>query len=334
MRMYRLNQAVRRHLPIAPVSIMSMLLSGCSVVPGVAFNNRDNTPITSAVEREFSKAPQGLQEALLPVIWPIAGATLAVDAVVVHPALVVDDALDDTREALWDDFDWDTKYATECFTLPWRAVFTPIVFGFDWLARATLDIEPHGHKEAARSHADKMLAQAEQRLKEGEPGPVGDALDEIAVEDIGKLTQPQRARYYSLRLKAAYALGDYTWFRTADRPHRGNLRNSSIQSDLLALLEEMLTSEDAFTRLTGYRFLRAWLSAAAGEEHLRRQLGDLDPMIRFDALSPTPSHRGYAPPREYPPETLAVIERIAADDPNPVVRACAAEIVRAHEGVE
>lgn len=310
-----LSKPVGIGLAVVAFCLMSLLLSGC------AFMNRDNTPVTNAVEEKVSSASPRVQEALFPAVWPIAAATLTADVFVVHPASVVDDALYDTRDALWDNFEWDTEYASECFKLPWRAVFTPIVFGFDFLGRAMFDIEPYGHKEAAQAQADEFLAEAARQLEQDAPKQAGAVLDKISAGDIPKLTPSKKQQYYLLRLRTAYAADDYSWFRTIDWVHRSDLRNSKIWPELLEVLEKMLDSEVAHTRLTGFGFIRAWMPKQAREKYVRRQLDDSDPIIRLHALDARPAP-GFSE------DVMASIERMAVNDQNAIVRARAAEIVR------
>ena len=49
-------------------------------LPGCAFLNRDNTPITNYVEEKLSPESARAQEALVPILWPVATITLIADA--------------------------------------------------------------------------------------------------------------------------------------------------------------------------------------------------------------------------------------------------------------
>jgi hypothetical protein len=110
------------------------------------------------------------------------------DLVLVHPVMEIPNAWDDTREILWDDMEWQDKYATESAFLPFRTVFTPIWFTGDMVARSSFDISRSGgnprrleegrrkaadassltleaEKELAAGHGDMALAKAEAALK-------------------------------------------------------------------------------------------------------------------------------------------------------------------------
>jgi hypothetical protein len=78
--------------------------------------------------------------ALLPAAIPIGLAALAVDAVVVHPVTVVDDAWGDTVDLLW-----TTRGETplrQALFAPIAALATPFVFAGDFLGRCNFAIAP------------------------------------------------------------------------------------------------------------------------------------------------------------------------------------------------
>ena len=303
----------------------ALALTTLHFAPGCAFMNRDNTPVTNLVEEKLSPESARATEALVPVVWPVAAATLTADTLVVHPASVLDDAVKDTHDCLWDEFDWDTEYATECFKLPWRAVFTPIVFGFDWLGRSVFDIPRYGHKAKASEEAEQNLTEAARKLDADLPAQASTQLDEIAHRSVAGLTREQQKRYYLLRLQAAYASGDYGWFYAADWRYLQNVKCAHVQEALLPVLEEMAAGDDAIARLNALKFAQNWFGRETREAFTLRHLEDPDPVIRFHALDHL-RDRLRLPKARPSEEFRAAIQRIAADDPNPVVRARAAEI--------
>ena len=308
--------------------VLTISLAAILALPGCAFLNRENTPITNFVERKLSPQSPQAREALVPVVWPLAVTTLIADAALVHPVSVVDDAIHDTQDALWDEFDWDNQYATECFKLPWRAVFTPIVFGFDWLGRTLFDIKPYGHRDQIRTHAQEVLAKATQRLDAGNPAEIHAVLDELPVEDVRKLTQTQKAQYYMLRLRTAQANGDYQWFDELDRPQRRDLKRPEVHSVLLPVIDEMLISEDSYTRFAAFRFTQAWLEPEPQQTYALCQLRDPDPVIRFEGLNHPRWNRLLRNGDTLPEQVRSAIERLAADDLVSIIRARAAEMAR------
>ncbi|MHC4695900.1 MAG: hypothetical protein ACYTFA_04050 [Planctomycetota bacterium] len=325
------HRSVIRRWAIA--SKAALALTALQLAPGCAFMNRDNTPVTNYVEEKLTPESARVSDALVPLVWPVAAATLTADTLVVHPASVVDDAVKDTRDCLWDNFEWDTEYATECFKLPWRAVFTPIVFGFDWLGRSIFDIPRYDHKAKASEEAEQSFAEAFRNLEAGLPAEASTQLDQTAYREFAGLSPKQQRKYYLLRLKAAYASGDYSWFDAVNWRYHQNLKCTYVQEALLPVLEEMAAGDDAIARLKALKFAQDWFGRETREAFTLRHLGDPDPVIRFHALDHlrdrSLSHR------TRPSEKLrAVIRRLAADDPNPVVRARAAEIAGLDTGEE
>jgi hypothetical protein len=85
---------------------------------------------------------------------------IVLDAAIVHPANIIDDAAEDTEEVLWDNFEWDEKYVTECAALPWRVVLTPAIFTGSFLGRSLFDIprraEEARQEDEVRQRVDSM----------------------------------------------------------------------------------------------------------------------------------------------------------------------------------
>lgn len=117
------------------------LLLGCG---GCAFLNRDNTPTLNWVEKRLVPENPTRRTLTLPVTVPVGLVAVAADAMAVHPAYQLDDALADTTRALWhrDTFDWDRQYVTEHALLLPRAVASPGVFGWSFVTRGYFDVEP------------------------------------------------------------------------------------------------------------------------------------------------------------------------------------------------
>ena len=90
--------------------------------------NRENTPLFNQVEEHLVPEETVWQVAAFPLTFPLGIAALVVDGLIIHPVSVIGDAAGDTGDCCWDNFDWDEQYVTECACLPWRVVFTPIVF--------------------------------------------------------------------------------------------------------------------------------------------------------------------------------------------------------------
>ena len=323
-----MTQSIRMRPPANRFGAPSLSLLCLLPITGCAFLNRDNTPITNYVEKKLTPESSRAREALVPIIWPVAAVTLIADAVVIHPISVVDDAVEDTRDALWDEFDWDAEYATECFKLPWRATLTPIVFGFDFLGRALFDIPPHGHREEARAEKAEVLAEAVKLFDQGLVAEASVVLDGLSLADVNVLARPEHRQFYVLRLRIAYATGDYSWFKRNACQHRRNLSRPDVHSALLPVLEEILTGEDPFTRLKAFHFTCAWSEEEAREPYAVRQLQDPSPFIRFDALISPRWNQFLWKRLDLHQAARTAMEDLATDDPDPMIRALAAEIMR------
>ena len=164
-----LRNQLRRGAPLL-FTLLLPLPTGC------AFLNRDNTPLYNAVESHLWPESSGKRIAAAPLVIPAGLVAITADAFIVHPASVIDDAAEDTRDVFWDDFDWDDKYATECMLLPWRTVITPVFFTGDFLVRAGFDVkhtaddsETLDIQRAAAARMPEVLRQARELSAQGKP---------------------------------------------------------------------------------------------------------------------------------------------------------------------
>jgi hypothetical protein len=108
---------------------VSLLLASCSML------DRDNRRLVSALDESVTPSSEAARMALLPLAVPVGTAALALDAVVLHPAVVVPDAWGDTVEVLWTS-DEESSLRKALFT-PLAAAATPAVFAGAWLFRST-----------------------------------------------------------------------------------------------------------------------------------------------------------------------------------------------------
>jgi hypothetical protein len=115
-------------IPCIGLAAPAFLLTGC------AFFNRQNTPLLNVVERTIVPKSVSMRVALAPVVIPIGITAGALDVFVVHPIMVVPDALRDTREALWKSR--VTGYVTAMGSLIPRTAVTPVVFAGAWFGRS------------------------------------------------------------------------------------------------------------------------------------------------------------------------------------------------------
>jgi len=310
-----------------------MLLQGC------AFMNRDNTPALNLVEDNLWPEATGWRVVAFPVVFPIGLVAVITDGLIIHPVTVIDDAAGDTGDILWDEWDWDEHYVTECAALPWRAVATPLIFIGDFLGRWFFDVPTRASQiraekeqieisDKARDAAGAALVQADRLLAEGKPSEALDKLLVIAgtpdfylLAEDGDLELMSRIRlrvFEAARLTERY--GDLNpfllGFALADNPY---------DSDFAAMLQEMHGSEKSLERWIAFQFGMSVVKRDRDRAALiRRALADPERVIRFAALSAyssVPRFRSIA-------DLAAAVKKTAEEDPDPVIRAFAGHLNR------
>jgi hypothetical protein len=124
---------VPSHGPIV-LGLLLLLAAGCAI------SEHDNRRTLNALDLHLSPESAATRWMVAPLALPVGVAGLAVDAAVVHPCCVFDDAWGDTTEWLW------TSHGESRFRravmVPLSALATPFLFAGDWLARALFDIDP------------------------------------------------------------------------------------------------------------------------------------------------------------------------------------------------
>jgi len=124
--------------PLLQVAI-ALSLMGCTVFSSQQRHTLD------WLDRNLTPGSSGVREALLPVAIPVGVIGLASDALVVNPAMAIDDAWRDTVELLWSAQD-ETSMRRALFA-PLAAVATPVVFASDWLWRSLWPLEPRREEQ-------------------------------------------------------------------------------------------------------------------------------------------------------------------------------------------
>jgi len=118
---------------------IGLLALVCATVGGCAVFDRDNRPLLNALDEKVQ--PEGTWErvALAPVMIPVAGAAVTVDAVIIHPVQVVPEAADDVYELYWKPRE-ETLLRKSLLFVP-CLLATPPTFVGDWLVRAVFDAD-------------------------------------------------------------------------------------------------------------------------------------------------------------------------------------------------
>ena len=119
-------------------TILLLLLAAAVALPGCAFMEKRNRPLTTTLDELVEPESTGAKVALAPVFVPVGTASLVLDVFALHPVEVIPDALDDTYEIIWENP--SGTYVTQTFLLVPKVVVTPVVFGFDWLGRSIFDL--------------------------------------------------------------------------------------------------------------------------------------------------------------------------------------------------
>lgn len=296
------------------------LLSGC------AFLNPDNTPTLNFVKDHMVPESTTGKVIATPFVYPVGLAAVVVDAVIVHPLTVIDDAADDTKDCLWVHFDWDKKYVTECAALPWRAIVTPGTFLGDFLGRAMFDIPERAYKTKKGAENRERLSKVRDLVEANDIEGLRKQLAEKRWWDDSGLSQEEMAEMNFLHFKARYLIGDLESgkFSVLGLQYEvGKLWETKWKPDVEAILQKMKTSENPLSRFYAYT---AKMQVSQDESEklaiFREAMKDEDPVLRFRMLESV-SRFG----RKAPADFKSDFENLSRDDSNPTIRATAAKMV-------
>jgi len=307
---------------MAPRARIIVLVACLLLCAGCAAFNRDNTPTLNFVENKVLPEKGAGRYVAYPLLLPVALAAVTVDAVIVHPISVAHDAYLDTKEALWEDFDWQHRYFTECFALVPRTVATPIVLAACFLGRSTFDIEPRGGRPRLRERRPsrpaeppekrpdrELLAQAKTAL-ENERYDEAAALADRACAGVSHLT----AEALAVRAAVSLGRGDFDSFHKLADTRPSVVTEEVVDRSVAKVLRKGTPVEQM-------RLLARWelpLRPAAPAETvsaLEGLLGAQDRAVAMRALEVLGDNAGYGPIRS--------ILRRAAQGQDPVLAAAA-----------
>jgi len=305
----------KKTLPLKTALILSLalLLGGC------AFMNRENTPALNYVEENLIPEKTGWKIATFPVVFPLGLVAVTTDMVLIHPALVIDDAAGDTGDTLWTKLDFENSYVTQCASLPWRSAFTPVVFTGDFLVRSLFNIPSRDKIMQEKRKNEENVTLARELMEQGKYNRVLETLDRI---DFSRLEQKDQIDFVFMRLTAAYKTRRYEYFRLSGLAF---LLSTEHASQVMLLLNEMRTSVDPMARWHAYTFyLRSQRELTAQKNIALQVLKDSNPILRYYALSWF-DQRYREPGME---DILPELEIVAKDDSDPMNRAFANQISR------
>jgi hypothetical protein len=312
---------------LAATLLLPALFSGCACF------NKDNVPSLNFVEKHLVPESTTGQVVASPVVFPICLVALGVDIAIVHPAAVIPDAASDTKDALWDDLDWDKMYVTECAALPWRTFVTPVVFTGDFLGRAFFDIPGKAEQIRGKEKYAGDLAKAGGLVKEGkyaeDLAKAGRLVDEgkhaeaqKILKDIrmNSLPDKERQEMMFLELKVQCLTGNY---ESVNGYYLQDLLKSGRKQEVLALLDTCRKSDQPMVRWTACQALLAAYERETEKlrDLFRELMAEQDPVLRALALRFV-GERGRSDAALLPD-----LKRVAQEDSNPTNRALAAHIV-------
>ncbi len=335
-----------RHFSLAAILVAVLLAP--AVFGGCAIMNRDNTPLLNLVEDNLWPESTGMRIVTFPVVFPAGAVAVLLDAVIVHPTMIVDDSLGDTKDVLWDNWEWDEKYVTECACLPWRTLFTPLIFTGCFLGRALFDFperadaESRAAEDAARQEADERLRARVKSLKKTlvsdldrveeliDAGRCSEALDEVTgvvgAVDLNMWLQLEKegdllARSHFLSFAAAVGCGRLEAISTA---WAVTLRDAYTRKTR-SILSGMRESDDPLVRWTAFTFGME-LARKKHEKHdlAHVALRDRDAAVRRSALWWV-KHCGLDGISD---RLVADLKRIAEEDDDPINRTFAVDLLR------
>ena len=126
-----------------------------------AFTNPNNTPLVTKADAlltpDGDDSPSWL---FLPLAVPLGLA----DTLIIHPAMVLDNAWEDTWDLLWEPDVPGT--AMRSYLMIPRIALTPVVFGVDWLARSLFDVEDDSDETSSLSDEEHRQVEIEDIKKE------------------------------------------------------------------------------------------------------------------------------------------------------------------------
>ncbi|MEN6627399.1 MAG: HEAT repeat domain-containing protein [Candidatus Sumerlaeia bacterium] len=291
-----------------------MLLQGCAIL------NRDNTIALNWVEANLVPDSQPARGIAMPFVFTVGVAAVSADAFIIHPATVIDDAAEDTKDCLWEDFDWDKEYVTECASLPWRAAFTPIMFAGDWLGRSMFDITESAEKARQQLPKDVDLSRFQATIDEGRVEQGLKDLEKFEDEHRSAVNEDPtlRARISLIRLKACARDDYHPSIPTGFGFMAFHINREGVDPAVMAQIDQELNrmeaSQDPAKRWIAYS---VGFGGDAVLATFQRAMKDPDPVVRYLAVQRVGlSHSKDEPIRN-------ALGAVATSDAEPMVRECA-----------
>lgn len=302
------------------------------VLWGCAAFNRDNTPALNYVEKKLWPEKAVARAIAFPVIFPVGVAAASIDAFIIHPAYVVDDAAEDTDDLLWSRIDWETEYVTECAALPWRAIFTPVIFTGSFLGRSMFDFPKRADRLRYVNRKEENITTETQDINYENLKKAHEIMNsEDYVNSLSMLDQisfeklPDQGKYVHnyILLEASWKTKDLRRLQNLDLYY---LSLNPYQKEIKSIFEEMMNTDDPMFRWWACSFMMQSYDFST-DERLKagsKAISDSEPIIRYNALFVL-KHRYQSNIRQL---LWDDITRISKEDPHPMIRNYAALILK------
>ncbi len=127
-----MHRVIQRSQRILCLAALGVLLSGCAI------SSEKYRRTLNLLDQAIAPKSTAARVALAPIALPLGLMATVADQFFVHPVTVVDDAWDDTIEALWS-VESETAFRRGLL-LPLKTIATPFLFLGDFLMRSALPI--------------------------------------------------------------------------------------------------------------------------------------------------------------------------------------------------
>jgi hypothetical protein len=285
-----------------------------ALLQGCAFLNRENTPTLNLVRDNLVPENPSEKWYVMPAVYPVGMGAVTLDALIVHPATVIDDAAQDTREVCWTDLDWEEEYVTECAAMPWRTGATPAVFGGSFLARSMFDVPARADEQRQRDRKAEAIARARTLLDQGKSEEALKELRQVSV--YGYETEEDR-EYAILLLRAVVETNRYEEIDSWE-VREMTRRMPSQAGEIDRILDRLRASPEyrARWKVALLDLERSHLPAEDARILVGLLRDPTSPALRYKALGLLEGDSKVL----QVPELRRAVEDLATNDPDPLVR--------------
>lgn len=267
------------------------LASGCAVF------NKQNTPLLNEVREHTIPKDRELNFFTLPLVVLVGTVAGTIDAVIVHPALVIDDAAGDTNDFLKWDARWRGHYFTQSALVIPKSAVTPVVYLTAYIRRAVFDVDPRPSDQARQEAADRERQQKINEIKRflqraREWHAQSDYSHSLAITDIimksdyegYNIPEILEKEAGILHLKNLLGMNDAAGFKGSfDYPFLAHAREWFLDDEFKQLLEEVILKWPPESKTPIILSLRRFPDKET-KPLLTLALSDSEAVVRYAAL--------------------------------------------------